>query len=369
MQSVHDENLYTEADSCIMTPESIAAYIKAEQERGVSQNAIRRCRQFTSSLYDWLPIDKIITKDRLASWRKNLNDRGYAKDTVLSYIKGINKYLDHAGFSHLRFNRGRAKDIRGLQFGYLTAVESTGKKHRGDYIWRCKCKCGKEIELTATRLLTGNTLSCGCLRNEHLKDANKYFEGTSLRQSIEEKVKSERAESGFTGVILKRDKWKAYINYKGKRYSLGSYYKKEDAVKARARGKELVRLDAIGLLSFYDEIRKEYPDLPTRAAIKENAVKNICPPSKDKPKALRSNNTSGCTGVKKSGNRWYAKITYKKVTYTLGSYKEKELAIQARLMAEDMLKEDPELFVAAMANSSLTNNSYDITMMKKEKGL
>lgn len=328
--------------SCVMTPENVASYIHYETERGMNQNAIRRCKRCTASLFEWLPEEKIITKEQLLAWRQNLKALGYSADTELNYVKGINRYLDYIGASALRFNRGKAKDIAGQQFGYLTAIEPTGKKNRKDLIWKCRCKCGKEVEYPATRLLTGNTLSCGCLRGEHLKLVNKYFDGTSLRQSLEEQVYSTRAQSGYTGVTTKRGKWRAYIRYKGQNVSLGCYEKLEDAVKARARGKELVQLDAMGLLDFYEELHKEDPGRPTRAQVKaeRKEIKKENPiPSGNR--AIRSNNTSGCPGVYKKREKWSARITYQKVTYQLGDFEEFAQAVNIRKEAERTLENDP----------------------------
>lgn len=120
--------------TCTMTRESIAAYIQNEQERGASKASIRNFKRVTSSLYEWLPNDKTITKDLLLAWRKSLKDYGYTQRTELNYVKGINRYLDYIGCSDIRFNRGRAKDIAGKQFGYLTAIEPTGEKYRKDYV-------------------------------------------------------------------------------------------------------------------------------------------------------------------------------------------------------------------------------------------
>lgn len=66
-----------------------------------------------------------------------------------------------------------------------------------------------------------------------------------------EQVDSDLSASGYTGVTAKRDKWQAYITYKGKRYSLGCYSKIEDAVRARAYAKDMVREDARKLLEAY----------------------------------------------------------------------------------------------------------------------
>ena len=331
--------------SSVMTQENIAAFIQYETDRGASANAIRRCKRFTTSLYEWLPEDKNITKEQLLAWRQNLKYIGYSADTELNYVKGINRYLDYMGCSALRFNRGRAKDITGQQFGYLIAIEPTGEKNRKDLVWRCKCKCGKEVEYPATRLLTGNTLSCGCLRSEHLKTVNKYLGGTSLRQSLEEKVYSTRAQSGYTGVTVKRGKWKAYIRYKGKNVSLGCYENLEDAVKARARGKELVQMDAMGLLDFYEELHKGDSERPTRAQVKalQKAIISEVPTSAH-IRAIRSDNTSGYAGVYKKRDKWSARITYQKATYHLGDFEDIYDAVAIRKTAEHVLQNDPLRF-------------------------
>lgn len=314
-------------------------------DRGASENALRNYRKITKAVYEWLPEDKVLTKDRLLSWRQALKDHGYSPDTELNYVKGINRYLDFIGQSDLRFNRGKPKDIAGKQFGYLTAIEPTGEKNRKDLIWRCVCKCGKEVEYPATRLLTGNTLSCGCLRGEHFKEINKYFDGTSLRQSIEEKVHSTKAMSGYTGVTTKRGKWKAYIRYKGQNISLGCYTKLEDAVKARARGKELVQMDALGLLDFYEELHKDDPARPNREQVRQMQEKPLPePPAELRIKAIRSNNTSGYPGVHRKRDKWAAKITYQKVTYQLGTFENIDGAIAARQEAERLLLANPQKF-------------------------
>ena len=318
--------------SYVMTFDNIAAYIQSENDRGVSKDSIRIAKRITKALFDWLPEDKVITKERLLQWRQDLKDHGYTAQTELNYVKGINRYLDFMGFSDIRFNRGKPKDLRDREFGFLKAIEPTGAKNRKDIIWRCQCRCGKEVEYPATRLLLGNTVSCGCLRGAHFKEANKYIAGTSLRQSIEEQVVSTRAKSGYTGVTVKRGKWLAYIKYKGQNVNLGCYEKLEDAVKARARGKELVQLDALGLLDFYEELHKDDPALPDRAKVREDnkTPKQIPPPSPILP-AVRSNNTSGHPGVHRKREKWAAKITYKKVTYQLGVYEDKDGALAARL--------------------------------------
>ncbi len=63
------------------------------------------------------------------------------------------------------------KDLTGQKFGRLTVM------HRAeDYIspttgntqirWHCRCECGNEVDIQASSLRHGKTMSCGCYRRE-----------------------------------------------------------------------------------------------------------------------------------------------------------------------------------------------------------
>lgn len=52
---------------------------------------------------------------------------------------------------------------------------------------------------------------------------------------------------------------------------------------------------------------------------------------------VSARNSSGHRGVQKFRNKWQAKITFKKKTYHLGTFEDKEDAIKARLEAEEKL--------------------------------
>lgn len=59
----------------------------------------------------------------------------------------------------------KAIDVLGKRFGRLVVfgVAETGGHQR---LWGCRCDCGTEIAATSTRLINGDTRSCGCLRKE-----------------------------------------------------------------------------------------------------------------------------------------------------------------------------------------------------------
>lgn len=58
-----------------------------------------------------------------------------------------------------------SKDLTGQVFGNLTALYQTNKKNRSYNVWRCKCTCGNECDVTSGNLLRGSTRSCGCINS------------------------------------------------------------------------------------------------------------------------------------------------------------------------------------------------------------
>lgn len=330
-----------------MTQESLDSFLLAQKYSGASQTVLRQRKNFVTSLYRWLPEDKELSKERLNLWREDMQQKGYTQQTILNYVKGINLYLDYMGWSDIRFNRGRPKDIRNIPFGYLTPIEPTDKRHRKDVVWRCKCKCGNIVEIPATRLLVGNTLSCGCMKADNILSASKNIAGTHLVFSLKDDERKADTLSGYTGVSPKRDKWYAYITYRGRRYNLGTYSSIDDAVKARARAKELVVEDAQKLLKYYEELhRNDYkPDRSSlsrveRVPLIHETEKRI------RPTVARSNNTSGYPGVAREKKKWKAYISHQGERYTLGYFTEIEDAIATRKAAESKLQENPQAFVA-----------------------
>lgn len=133
------------------------------------------------------------------------------------------------------------KQYIGKRFGRLTVVSYAGK-HAGMHRWRCICDCGNETVVGQTPLQTGKTKSCGCLQSETYRDNLRLIDGTSV--TILEATKSRLIASntsGYTGVYLNRKsgKWVAQITFRGKTYYLGSYADQRDAVCAREQGEKL----------------------------------------------------------------------------------------------------------------------------------
>lgn len=70
-------------------------------------------------------------------------------------------------------------DLSGRRFGKLVAIEIvkiyTSPKGATRPVWRCKCDCGNETEVTYGSLVNGVTRSCGCLKHRYGDYTGKRF--------------------------------------------------------------------------------------------------------------------------------------------------------------------------------------------------
>ena len=131
----------------------------------------------------------------------------------------------------------QVKDWVGKRFGRVVVLEYDGKE-KGRHMWRCRCDCGREFTACQSNLQNGQTTSCGCKQRE--RSGLHFVDGTFI-EGIESKRISRANTSGVRGVYFnkRRGKWIAQIVFKGKCYYLGGYDKIENAIKARARGEEI----------------------------------------------------------------------------------------------------------------------------------
>lgn len=83
------------------------------------------------------------------------------------------------------------QDLTGQKIGRLTILERAESKidYRGKPItcWKCQCECGKIIIVRKTNLTSKNSLSCGCVRIDNLK--NKKFGKLTVIKMHEDKSK------------------------------------------------------------------------------------------------------------------------------------------------------------------------------------
>ena len=132
-------------------------------------------------------------------------------------------------------------DLTGQQYGHLTVLgpsDNIGTRTA----WRCQCDCGRETVVKTYHLRSGHTKSCGCQNGaggpRHALGLT-YVDGTCVEMLAAKTVRKNNT-SGVPGVDwwASKQRWRAAICFKGKRYYLGSYSRFEDAVKARKRAEE-----------------------------------------------------------------------------------------------------------------------------------
>jgi len=68
--------------------------------------------------------------------------------------------------------RQRRVDLTGRTFGQVEILGFSHKNEAGNCYWNYRCSCGKESKTTATRLLSGQTQSCGCAGIRLRKELN-----------------------------------------------------------------------------------------------------------------------------------------------------------------------------------------------------
>ncbi|MBF2551593.1 AP2 domain-containing protein [Listeria seeligeri] len=207
------------------------------------------------------------------------------------------------------------------KYNKLTIIKDTGKRTKsGNAIYECRCDCGNTCEITLAKLRSGHTKSCGCLIKDTANEKFKKYEGirknrltlirdTGKRTNDGKRIVLCQCECGNTCEVV----FAKFNNSSTKSCGcLALEKKKEKHEKGRAEKAVKTLQDKKILIN------------GTNVAV-INSHK------------LRSNNTSGKTGVTFDSNRkkWIAQIVFQDKSMRLGRFVKKEDAIKARLEAEE----------------------------------
>lgn len=150
--------------------------------------------------------------------------------------------------------RSTATDLRGRRFGRLTVTEVTEVNREMRYI--CSCDCGGTAIVAPQDLARGLTKSCGCLHKGQDAAIKKlHVAGTTPSKLRTCKLRSTNT-SGVTGVYYSssRGLWCAEIMFRRRKYSLGRYIRKEDAIAARREAEDQIFGD---FLAWYDQYKED----------------------------------------------------------------------------------------------------------------
>ena len=163
---------------------------------------------------------------------------------------------------HKNFQKTSTLDLSGKVNKNGVIALKRMERQGSNRMWLCKCgACGKEFKISANHF--PQVQSCGCLAKKFHQDiirkaheVNKIgrIDGTSV--SALTMRRSSANTSGIKGVYWHKAaaKWSAYIEFKGKRYYLGLYEKKEDAAEARRAAENAL------FGNFLNWFKEEHPD-------------------------------------------------------------------------------------------------------------
>ena len=136
---------------------------------------------------------------------------------------------------------GRAMNLQGKRFGFLTALAPVSERGSDNSIcWLCRCDCGNYKVISSNKLNMGRYTSCDCRKTEASKEGKNFIDGTCVEIMLSGKIPSNNT-SGYRGVAKKRNKWQAYICYAGRMKHLGTFATKEEAAEARCKAEEEIR--------------------------------------------------------------------------------------------------------------------------------
>lgn len=85
-------------------------------------------------------------------------------------------------------------NLQGKTFGDLKVIEYSGKKKAS--LWKCRCKCGKEIIVRGSSLTSGNTKSCGCSRNKLYDKRRKDLTGKRFGRLVAISYTTRKTKNG-----------------------------------------------------------------------------------------------------------------------------------------------------------------------------
>lgn len=191
-----------------------------------------------------------------------------------------------------------------MQFGELTTIRRLSEKKGSSYLWLCQCSCGNTVTASAAELLNGHKKSCGCMKTERFKNKAKDLTGKRFG-NLTALYPTERRRGGSVVWVCRCDCGKlcdAAVN---------------DLVQDNKK--------SCGC------IKKTHPAPPAFRwdGLTKEAYRN---------RKLRSDNTSGYTGVQKTrSGKWHAFITVEKRTYHLGTFDDFRQAVSVRRQAEDIV--------------------------------
>lgn len=109
------------------------------------------------------------------------------------------------------------KNLSGLRFGLLVVIERKPMDANRPH-WKCKCDCGKEHIVESSRLISGNTKSCGCNRwaghrkTHGMKDSKEYDIWSKMKARCQKQTDKSFHRYGGRGISFD-PRWESFESF------------------------------------------------------------------------------------------------------------------------------------------------------------
>lgn len=248
----------------------------------------------------------------------------------------------------------KINDLTGKRFGKLTVIKrannyipASGKYQLAQ--WECLCDCGNKTIVIGSNLKRGNTTSCGCTAIK-----TRSINGKKNKKSNSFLV-NENSVIGMDGknntFIFDSDDFDKVSKYYWSVNTCTGYVSANINGKSILLSRYIMNVDDESILVDHrNHILTDNTKRNLRCTSKAENCRNSKP---------QKNNTSGIPGVSynKRAHRWVAYIYVNNVRKHLGTYKNKNDAIRARIGVENEYFGDFSYLNSIGGNDSGTNTS------------
>ena len=105
------------------------------------------------------------------------------------------------GCLHIEEAQSRRVNIKGKKIFRLKVIEYSHSDKTGRVFWKCKCLCGRIVNIASSNLRSGSTKSCGCLFLEKQLRAQKRKETKSKHRKKRRRINLKNKKFGRLTVI------------------------------------------------------------------------------------------------------------------------------------------------------------------------
>lgn len=230
----------------------------------------------------------------------------------------------------------KVEDLTGQKFGRLTVIKRGPSTRGRTSRWWCQCDCGNPelVLVTRTNLITGKAKSCGCLQREIASLMRKRYNNYDLSGEYGIGFATNCDSYGrneFYFDLEDYDSIKEYCWYFNKRDYL-------EAVNTTAKHKttKMVLMHQIVLQSNNNKVIDHIHGEQSKNDNRKENLRLVTISQNAMNAQLRSNNTSGVTGVRwnKKMGKYIAYICKDGINHYLGNFSSFDDAVKARKDAE-----------------------------------